>query len=492
MADHETATALQFLQPEPSHWVAQVYVADTEFGVFAALCRAVESVGCRFRGDVRTVPGDALLISWESEYDDESGLDEAAYRRLVAGDDRARRVVRVWFERDGRSFAVEYVRAPDAERGPVGVSGWHTPVAVDGFGRDVLNAMAEEARVLYGVVDSTLPLPVPGALADGAELDGSVYLAQALFDDDPGLLSALRSAGAGDESTWPLGRFLLGTAQSRAASRMVGTSVVSFLERDHDRRLPLYPVAPHWQVEIHSSLPEVEAFAGFCLALETAGCRPRGVLEAAPAGEPYLSSETPTTTLRDVSDDEFRRLVGGQDAARRVVKAGYDWDGELVIAEYVYASHGQKHPIGLATWSQVFEIPDDAWEGVTGEQASRLPRWSRDVMRAAAAEASALYGVVTMEFALPGPRDLAQGETLSGEIFVSQELLDADRGLLSGLRQAMPGAQEIVWPHGRVFATWKYNRTDGGPTVHLTAGQEEAVARSVGEAALCVIGHEAG
>jgi hypothetical protein len=184
-----------------------------------------------------------------------------------------------------------------------------------------------------------------------------------------------------------------------------------------------------------------------------------------------------------VDDDRFHTLVSGQDSQRRPVRAGFRRGEQLVIVEYGTAPIGQIHPFVVATHAAALGLPEEIWDEADRVSAGELASWSTRLLAEAVRDSNALYASIETERGLPTPSELADGQAMIGQLFISRALTDSDPTLLPSLRTLRASDEETTWPSGHFFTSLVPFRSTG-QSEYSDPEKDEPVGRLIGSAAL--------
>ncbi|HET6214684.1 MAG TPA: hypothetical protein VFE14_17595 [Micromonosporaceae bacterium] len=127
----------------------------------------------------------------------------------------------------------------------------------------------------------------------------------------------------------------------------------------------------------------------------------------------------------------------------------------VVVVEYLPAPLGDRHPIGVSLAARSLGIPEEHWDKGESGAASRLARWTKDLLRNITSKCEAPYGAIGVEIRFATPSQLREGSLhMTSEVFVSRQLLTSHPSLERTLNEDYGQGEALDWPHGTFFSTW--------------------------------------
>jgi hypothetical protein len=221
----------------------------------------------------------------------------------------------------------------------------------------------------------------------------------------------------------------------------------------------LYPEPPHLTISVYPDSSESECFAAACGVVEGIGCRPSGTVEVAPWEMEFelRSDLAGKSSLLDLQPDRFRSIITGSDRSVRPVRAGYTArGGRVVLVEYLASPHNDLHPIGVTIAAGPLGIPGKLWGRHERTSASRLVRWTLEVLQELTTRYRVAYGAVGVEYSLATPSELASdAATLPSEVFLSRTIATDFPQIKEAFARDYRDGVVIEWPSGWFFSEWE-------------------------------------
>jgi len=217
-------------------------------------------------------------------------------------------------------------------------------------------------------------------------------------------------------------------------------------------------------VALYCDISEADVFARMGDLLVRNGCEPLGLVETVPWDREfeYVSDLAEVIDSAHLDRARFRRVVAGDDPARRPVRAGYTQRSTgTTVLEYLGAAPGDRHPVAVSVSAGALGIPPQLWSRADRAAARKLADRTRDLLAEAALECQAGYGGIGVELSLASPARLGKDRRgLSTELFVGSPVLTRHPWLDRELRDAYGGGVS-EWAAGLFCAGWAPYRPDG-------------------------------
>jgi hypothetical protein len=223
-------------------------------------------------------------------------------------------------------------------------------------------------------------------------------------------------------------------------------------------RSGLYPEPPHLTIAAYPAGPESECFASVCRLLTQLDCHPNGTVEVAPWETAFelRSDLAGQSSIVEVEQGEFQRIVAGSDPSRRPVRAGFRRArGDIAVVEYLATSRNDRHPIAVSTGAATLGIPVEMWGKAERSAGEKLARWAVNVLHGIVSQCDPLYGAIGVEYSLATPSQLANSiAALPSEVYLSRRLASDAPGIQDAFARDFSGAEIVEWPAGWFYSGW--------------------------------------
>lgn len=139
------------------------------------------------------------------------------------------------------------------------------------------------------------------------------------------------------------------------------------------------------------------------------------------------------TTIK-ITDSAAGELPYRDDDGQRLIRAYVAVeDVGPVVVTYEAAKSAKRHPVTAYFGDDVLGIPEEVWSEEDRAQAVKLYAWASRTFDAACTRTGALYGQLAAERPLPLPAELAEGTDFDGAVYLSAELIGAERSFVDSL-----------------------------------------------------------